>query len=407
MVECVWALCLRLHHSALSRSLQLVSKIIGFFRRIEPMSTEPNEFPSLGQQLSGWYLRMAEKITILDVARVAKVSPSTVSNLLNGRTERMRSSTKERIERAIEQLGYHPNHAARGLKTGSAPLLGLIVPSVANPFFGIFARYVEEAALEGGYQVLLGNSGRDPKREKNYAEELWGHGVRGIILGSSPEDFTHFSTLLERGLHVVAFERPLQQTDQYSIDSVGVDNVQGAYLAVKHLIELGHRRIGFVSGSIRTINRLDRLDGYRQALAEAQIAYDDTLIWQGMSDIDFGDAETMDMGRRGTRELLCRENPPTALFAINDMVAFGAYAGAREVGLTVPDDVSIAGFDDIALTEVVNPPLTTVRQPIEEIANTAVARLLARIQENGAEPAGHIALAPELIVRSSTKGLNR
>lgn len=350
---------------------------------------------------------MAEKITILDVARAAQVSPSTVSNLLNGRTERMRPSTKMRIERAIEQLDYRPNHAARGLKTGSAPLLGLIVPSVANPFFGIFARYVEEAALESGYQVLLGNSGRDPKREQNYAKELWGHGVRGIILGSSPENFAHLSALLERGLHVVAFERPLQQADPYSIDSVGVDNVQGAYLAVKHLIALGHRRIGFVSGSIRTINRHDRLDGYRQALEEAQIAYDETLIWQGLSDIDFGDAETMDMGRRGARELLSRTDPPTALFAINDMVAFGTYAGAREVGSDVPNDVSIVGFDDIALTEVVDPPLTTVRQPIEEIAKTAVTRLLARVQDDESELAGHIALAPELIVRMSTKGRNR
>lgn len=346
---------------------------------------------------------MAATITILDVARLAQVSPSTVSNLLNGRAERMRPSTRKRIEEAIAQLDYRPNHAARRLKSGSAPLIGLIVPSVANPFFGIFARYVEETAQASGFQVLLGNGGRDPKREQNYVEELWGHGARGIILGSSPEDFTHFSALLERGLRIVAFERPLQQTDRFPVDSVGVDNVKGAYLAVRHLISLGHRRIGFVSGSIRTINRYDRLEGCRQALAEAQIAHDDALIWQGRSDIDFGDAETMDMGRRGARELLSRNDPPTALFAINDMVAFGAYAGAREMGRTVPDHVSIVGFDDIALTEVVDPPLTTVRQPIEEIASTAVNRLLARVQDDGVEPAGHTVLAPELIVRASTR----
>lgn len=345
---------------------------------------------------------MADKTTILDVARLAKVSASTVSNLLNGRDERMRPSTKERIEKAISELNYRPNHAARGLKVGSAHLIGLIVPSVANPFFGIFARYVEETALESGYQVLLGNSGRDPEREQRYAEELWGYGVRGIILGSSPENFDHFSALLERGLQVVAFERPLQQNDQYSIDSVGVDNVQGAYLAVNHLISLGHRRIGFLSGSIRTVNRQDRLDGYRQALEEAGIPYDETLIWRGVSDVDFGDAETIDMGKHGTCELLSRENPPSALFAINDMVAFGAYAGARDLGRQVPDDISIVGFDDIALAEIVNPPLTTVRQPIEEIAKSAVNSLLERIQDMQVQPAGHVGLMPELIVRSST-----
>lgn len=349
---------------------------------------------------------MAEKVTILDVARLAQVSPSTVSNLLNGRSERMRPSTKERIELAIDQLAYHPNHAARGLKTGSAPLLGLIVPSVANPFFGIFARYVEETALAKGYQVLLGNGGREPARERSYAEELWGHGVRGIILGSSPQDFTHFSALLDRGLRVVAFERPLQQSDEQAIDGVGVDNVEGVRLAINHLTSLGHRRIGFVSGSIRTVNRQDRLDGYRQGLEEAQIDYDETLIWQGKSDIDFGDAETMNMGKEGAVALLRQPNPPTALFAINDMVAFGVYAGARDLGIVVPNDLSVVGFDDIALTEIVNPPLTTVQQPIEEIARRAVERLLQRMQDDSIQPIGHEALSPKLIVRSSTKSID-
>ncbi|MEM7126146.1 MAG: LacI family DNA-binding transcriptional regulator [Chloroflexota bacterium] len=349
---------------------------------------------------------MAEKATILDVARLAKVSPSTVSNLLNGRAERMRPSTKDRIQKAIAQLGYRPNLAARGLKTGSAPLIGLIVPSVANPFFGIFARHVEDAALESGYRVLLGNSGRDPAREQSYAEELWGYGVRGIILGSSPEDYRHLTELFNLGLHLVAFERPIQQTDQYVIDSVGVDNVAGAYLAVSHLAELGHRRIGFVSGSIRTINRQDRFDGYRQALHVAGIQYDESLIWQGESDIDFGDSETMQMGRRGAHELLRQPDPPTAFFAINDMIAFGTYAGARDLGLRLPDELSIIGFDDIALAAIVDPPLTTIQQPVEEIARFAVKQLLAKVQGNAGKSIGHRTLPPKLIERASTSILS-
>lgn len=345
---------------------------------------------------------MSEKATILDVARLADVSPSTVSNLLNGRAERMKPSTKARVQAAITQLGYRPNLAARGLKAGSAPFIGLIVPSVANPFFGIFARYVEEVAFESGHRVLLGNSRRDPDREKSYAEELWGYGVRGMILGSSPQDYQHMAELFELGLQVVAFERPSQVTDQYQMDSVGVDNVQGAYLAVSHLISLGHRRIGFVSGSIRSVNRHDRFDGYRKALREAGISFDEALVWQGESDIDFGDAETMQMGRRGARELLQQDNPPSAFFAINDMVAFGAYAGARELGIQIPNQLSIVGFDDIALAEIVDPPLTTVRQPIEEIARYAVEQLLNRLQGETANSNGHNALPPQLIIRSST-----
>lgn len=348
---------------------------------------------------------MAEKATILDVARLAEVSPSTVSNLLNGRAERMRPSTKDRVQAAISQLGYRPNLAARGLKTGSAPLIGLIVPSVANPFFGIFASHVEQAALESGYRVLLGNCGRDPERERNYSEELWGHGARGIILGSSLKNFEHLSALCELGLSVMAFERPSQPSDHFVIDSVGVDNIEGAYMAVRHLVDQGHRRIGFVSGAIRTISRQERLDGYRRAIEEVNVDYQKALVWQGSSDIDFGDAETMEMGRRGALELLNLPEPPTALFAINDMVAFGAYAGARDLGVRIPTDLSIVGFDDIALTEITEPPLTTVRQPIEELARHAVRQLLDRIQGASTEPAGHKMVPPELVVRSSTAPL--
>lgn len=345
---------------------------------------------------------MAEKVTILDVARLADVSPSTVSNLLNGRAERMRPSTKQRVQDAISTLGYRPNLAARGLKTGSAPLIGLIVPSVANPFFGIFASHVEEAALENGFRVLLGNGGRDPEREQTYSEELWGHGARGIILGSSPENLQHLSALNKLGLSVVAFERTGQQSDEYTVDSVGVDNVQGAYQAIQYLTEQGHKRIGFVSGSIRSVNRQERLDGYRRAIEEANIAYDERLVWQGTSDIDYGDAETISMGRRGARELLEQPDRPTALFAINDMIAFGVYAAARDLGLRIPDDISIIGFDDIALAEIVDPPLTTVSQPIKELAYYAVARLLLLIQGDDVLPVGHKTVPPQLIVRSST-----
>ena len=222
---------------------------------------------------------MAEKVTITDVAQLAGVSPSTVSNMLNGRSQRMRPSTKQRIEEAIDKLGYTPNQAARQLKTGHAPIIGLIVPSVANPFFGIFARHVEAAALKHGYQVLLGNSDRDCERERQYSEELWGYGVRGIIFGSSLVQYSHLDNLMAKGLNVVAFEHAAQGNDETPIDSVGIDNKLAARLATKHLLSLGHKRIGFLSGPIRTVNRLERLEGYQDALAEAGIESDSELIW--------------------------------------------------------------------------------------------------------------------------------
>ena len=346
---------------------------------------------------------MAEKVTITDVAQLAGVSISTVSNMLNGRSKRMRPSTQERIENAINELGYTPNQAARQLKTGYSPIIGLIVPSVANPFYGIFAHQVETAALASGYQVLLGNSSRNPEREKKYAEELWGYGVRGIIFGSSLTDLGHLDNLIARGLHVVAFERSSQEGDQTLIDSVGIDNNLVSRLAVKHLLSLGHRRIGFLSGPIRTVNRIERLAGYQATLAEAGIEPDPELIWDVVpSSGNYGDAHAVELGRQGTQELLSRPNPPTAIFAINDMFAFGAYLGARDLGLSIPADLSVVGMDDIPLTEIVHPPLTTVRQPIAQLADRAVERLIARLQGTIQETQGHQILRGQLVVRSST-----
>lgn len=342
-----------------------------------------------------------KKITITDVARKANVSPSSVSNLLNGRTERMRPSTKERIQRAIEDLGYTPNLAARQLKTGHSLMIGLIVPSVANPFFGIFAQQVEEVALANGYQVLLGNSDRNPERERKYAEELWAYGVQGLIFGSSLVQFSHLESLIDKGLHVVAFDRATQLNDRVTIDSIGVDNVQVTRLAVKHLLSLGHRRIGFVSGPICTVSRLDRLEGYRTTLKEAGIEPDPQLVWESVSH-NFGDTAAVELGREGAHNLLSKTNPPTAIIAVNDMYAFGVYAGARDLGLAIPENVSVVGIDDIVLTEVVQPPLTTIRQPISEISRLAVERLIGRLQGTCVESRGHQMLSPKLIVRAST-----
>ena len=342
-----------------------------------------------------------KKITITDVARAAEVSPSSISNLLNGRTERMRPSTKDRIQQAIEELGYRPNLAARQLKTGHTPIIGLIVPSVANPFFGIFAKLVEEEALSHGYQVLLGNSDRDLAREQKYAEELWAYGVQGIIFGSSLVQFSHLESLINEGLHVVAFDRAAQQSDQVAIDSIGVDNVQVTRLATKHLLALGHRRISFVSGPIRTVSRLDRLEGYQTTLREAGIEPNPQLVWEGITS-DFGDTAAVELGRQGAHDLLSKTNHPTAIITVNDMYAFGVYAGARDLGLTIPEDVSVVGIDDIVLTEVVQPPLTTIQQPIRDLARLAVARLIGRLQDTCTEPREHQVLSPKLIVRAST-----
>jgi len=346
---------------------------------------------------------MSENVSVYDVARLAKVSPSTVSNVLNGRLDRMRPETTERVMKAMEQLGYTPNQLARQLKTGNVPMIGLIVPSVANPFWGAVARNVEKAAQSLGYQLLLCNAERDPEREQRYAEAMWSSGIRGVIFGSSPLSFDHLVPLAHRGLQVVAFDRQSQSADQVVVDSIGVDNTLGARLAVNHLLAEGHRRIGFLSGPIRTVSRLDRLAGYQAALKSTGVEPDPTLIWEGASISAFGDIEGVEMGRDGARILLSRPERPTALFTVNDMYALGAYAGARDLGLRVPEDVSVVGFDDLVpLTEISVPMLTTVRQPLPQMMCEAVELLIGRLSKARTGPPEHVIIEPELIVREST-----
>lgn len=344
---------------------------------------------------------MAKAITIQEVAALAGTSTSTVSNLLNGRVSRMSPATRDRIELAMIQLGYQANQAARQLKTGQSPILGLVIPSVANPFWGAFVQAVEEAAMECGYQVLLGNGGRDPKREQRYAELLWSHGVRGVIFGSSPLSLDYILRLVERGLHVMVFDRRLHEGDAV-IDGISIDNVASGHAATKHLLDLGHTRIGFLSGPLRTSSRLERLTGYRNALIDAGIKHDPSLVWAGESSTGAGDVEGADIGRAGARALLKMDEPPTGLVAINDMYALGAYAGANDLGFRIPEDVSIIGFDDIVMAAIANPPLTTIRQPIVSMMQSAVGTLIERLEGSNTAPAHVVTVPAELVVRRST-----
>lgn len=341
--------------------------------------------------------------TIHDVARAAGVSSSTVSNVLNGRRERMRAETCERVLQAMAELGYAPNEMARGLKAGFLPTIGLIVPSVANPFWGAVAQAVEHAALGRRCQVLLCNAERDPAREQQYAESMLTRGIRGLILASAPLSMKHMTGVGNRGLHLVTFDREAGGGDRVEYDSVRVDNAGGARLAIEHLLDLGHRRIAFVSGPISSLSRSDRLEGYRAALTARGVTPDPALIWT--ESVAHADEEGTMVGREAALALLRRPNPPTAFFAINDTTAFGIYAGARDAGRDLPRDLSVVGFDDIRLCEVVTPALTTVRQPLDELMAAAVELLLGRLEQKRTGPATHITLPAKLVPRGSTAPL--
>ncbi len=343
-----------------------------------------------------------EGTTIHDVARLARVSISTVSHVINGKHDRMRPDTLERVRQAIAALGYAPNLMARELKTGYVPVIGLIVPSVANPFWGAFARSVEHAAMARNCQVMLCNSERDLEREERYAETMLARGIRGVILGSSPLTFRHLVGLTRRGLQIVAFDRNVAAGDELELDSVRVDNVRGVEMAVEHLLQLGHRTIAFVCGPLGSGNRRERLDGYERTLRAAGIEQDPRLIWLSASAQGGGDDAATEIGREAVHALMHRPEPPTAFFAINDLTAFGIYAGLRELGIAIPERVSVVGFDDIDLCRVVSPPLSTIRQPLMGLMQAAVGLLVGRLDGSNTGPSTHLTLPPELVLRSST-----
>jgi DNA-binding LacI/PurR family transcriptional regulator len=347
---------------------------------------------------------VASRPRIQDVAALAGTSVSTVSNLLNGRPDRMRPDTVQRIESAIAELGYRPSWAARQLKTGFTPVIGLLVPSVSNPSHAGMARAVEIAAQKRGFQVVLGNSLRDPARERQYAEDFFSFGIRGVIAGSSPLDLHHLADLATRGLSVVAFDVVASaETDEPAIDTVSMDNFRAGHLATKHLLELGHRRIGYVSGATPTMSRRARLDGYVAALAEAGMNADPELVAAEGGVAGYDDTHAAENGRAAAHRLLELKNPPTALVGLNDMHAIGACAAVRERGGRVPADVSVVGIDDITLSELFNPPLTTVRHPVDELSEAAVDLLIKRVTGASAEPPRHIVMEPSMVVRASTK----
>jgi DNA-binding LacI/PurR family transcriptional regulator len=339
-------------------------------------------------------------VTIKDVARAAQVSQTTVSNLLNGRHGRMSPETQARITEAMATLGYHPSRVARNLRTGQAPAIGLVVPSVANPFWGSWAYVLEAEAMRHNLQVLLCNSERDPERERAYVEELRSSGVRAIVLGSSLPSLDHLDSAFRNNLTLLAFDREPQGDDEHGVINLSVDNFAGGRMATEHLLSLGHRRIGFISGAMKTVSRRRRLAGYESALAEYGLARDDSLIWVDDTG-GSGDVMPSELGTRGMLELLDRPNPPTGVVTINDMYALGACAALRDVGRPAPL-ISVTGFDDITIAPLYNPPLTTVRQPLQRMAQYAIRAIQQSKGAQDTELPRSVLMQPTLIPREST-----
>jgi len=333
---------------------------------------------------------MTSTPTINDVAKLAGVSTTTVSHFING-TRYVSDDLRERVENAIAELGYHPNSMARGLRRGESKTIGLIVPDNSNPFFAEILRIVENLGYANGYSVILCNSDGDVEKEIAYTNLLVEKQVDGIIFISTNNSCEHLQQLSDSGIPIVIVDRdiPLKDTDVLLID-----NLYGGYLATHYLVTLGHRRIACITGPSVLTPSAGRVGGYHQALAE--VGVESRPEWVVAGDFRFQGGET------AMEQLLTLPERPTAVFVCNDLMALGAMRAIRRANLAIPEDISLVGFDDILLTSVVSPSLTTIAQPLKQMGEMALELLLNRIQKKTDDAeAKRVILPPQIVVRES------
>lgn len=326
--------------------------------------------------------------TLQDVAVLAGVSNSTVSRVLNNHPY-VTEETKAKVGKAMSELNYRPSRVAQQLRTRESQILGFIVSDISNPFFSSVARGIEDVAHAKGYSVLLCNSDEDSDREKQYVDVLLAERIAGAIVVPACETSGIYKTFSEVGVPILALDRVLREAN---VDTVLVDNVKGAYQATTHLLRLGHRRIGLISGPLRVTTGRERQEGYKKAMSAHGLICEGELI----KETDF----TTDGGYQATLELLEMEDPPTAIFAANNLMTLGALSAIHEQSLQVPHDVAVVGFDDTPWASSLHPPLTVVAQPTYELGRTAADVLLKRISEGDREIV-ELRLEPTLVVRGS------
>ncbi|MGE8068208.1 LacI family DNA-binding transcriptional regulator [Pseudomonas sp. NPDC089569] len=329
--------------------------------------------------------------TIKDVAALAGISYTTVSHVVN-KTRPVSEEVRVKVEAAIKTLNYVPSAVARSLKAKSTATIGLLVPNSLNPYFAELARGIEDYCERNGYCVILCNSDDDPDKQRNYLRVLLEKRIDGLIVASAGGDSGLAKGLSGLRTPMVIVDRGLEGVDA---DLVRIDHEYGAFLATRHLIELGHRDIATISGPVTTSVAQMRLAGYCRALGEAGIE----VRRERMLESDFTST-----GGYNAAALLLESNPPSAIFAANDMIGIGVLRAAAERNVRVPTELSVIGFDDIQMSRYVYPALTTVGQSILQLGEKAAEVLLRRIATPELVTKQRI-VTPSIVMRESTAPL--
>lgn len=327
--------------------------------------------------------------TIKDIARKAGVAPSVVSRALNNKYG-VKESTKKLILKLAEEMNYYPNTAARSLVTRRTETIGIMMADISEPYYSQLIKGMEYIANQTGYTLLFSNSYESIEHNRVLQKMINAQRVDGlIIVGSNIQEKNFSLALLEEKVPFVLIERNFSDP---RVNCIWLDNIEGAYLATKYLIEKGHRKIAHIAGNLYYQVALDRLEGYKRALQEWKIDYSEELVVSG-NFLWQKSYETMN-------DILRHHPQCTAVFAASDAMAYGAIQAINEAGLTIPDDIAIIGFDDLEFSSLTSPPLTTIRQPRYQMGLKAM-ELLTKILRDEAENGVKIPLKPELIVRRS------
>ena len=332
----------------------------------------------------------AGRVTILDVARAAGVSKSSVSRFLDERLPKSQSETAKRVRKVAEELGYVRDVSAASLRRGKTGMIGVIVPRLTDTVMAMLYEALQRAAARRQHFAIVATTDDTPEAARIAAETLLQRGVDGLVLSTARTEDPLIAELAQRGVAYVLAVR----TDGKSMSSIG-DDEMGGYLATRHLIDLGHRKIGLIGGPSYASSALGRLAGYKRALTEAGLPVDPALMVEASFSIT--------SGADAARTLLAQNEGLTGLFAVNDNTAIGALSAIHEAGLSVPEDISLVGYNDIPITAKLPVPLTTVHVPFDQIATEALEILLADEPDTD-----NIRKAmPTLIPRKSTRAIKQ
>ena len=340
-------------------------------------------------------MEQAEKrvITINDVARRAGVAQATASRAFGARGY-VSAAVKEKVLKAAGELGYRPHAVARSLRMQRTNTMGLLIGDIINPFYAHLADGVLERAQQAGYHVILSAHGENPAMEREYLEVLVQQRVDGIVAVATGQNLDIWREAQRLGTRLIFVDRQLQELPD--TDSFLVDNVKGAYDMVRYMIGLGHQRIGIIVGTPLTTTGEGRLQGYYGALKEASIAIDEDLIRIGTF--------RRESGRQAAEELLSMDDPPTAIFAANNVLGEATLRVIRKRGLSIPGDISLGIFDDVPWAALTAPSITAVAQPAFRLGYLGAEQLIARLEDEGTPtPPARVVLEPELIIRKSCR----